>query len=171
MRWLLVLLALVLPATVSAAPPDGFRESWRLTPRAAVIAGVPDAKVYCARTAIDWSEFVASQGHSGRIEGLTDSAQKLTYLPPASCRTLENHLRGRKVGWFALGFAAQTLVHEAMHLRGIRDEFQAECQALREVPKWLRTRFGITRAQPLRLAMRGVRYSHRLALALNGGRC
>lgn len=164
MRVLLVcLLALAVAAPALAAEP-GFRESPRLSVRASNISGVP-AKVYCANTAAEWIAFSESYGFPSDVAGLTFIGSSTTYLPLDGCLPLEQWLRGRNPGWFALGRAASSFVHESVHLRGVRDEREAECTAYRELPRWLRSHFGIKRPKVLKAVMLAATSWHRLVMA------
>jgi hypothetical protein len=57
-----------------------------------------------------------------------------------------------------------TLVHEALHVRGLSDERETECAAIRELPRWLRSQFGIRKPKTLRLVMKGARWSHGIVM-------
>lgn len=48
-------------------------------------------------------------------------------------------------------FALQTLGHESMHLLGLHDEAQAECQGMQKI-RWLAQRFGATPEQAKQMA-------------------
>jgi hypothetical protein len=48
-------------------------------------------------------------------------------------------------------FALQTLAHESIHLSGIAEEAQAECQGMQRLP-WLAQRFGASEEQAQQIA-------------------
>ena len=57
----------------------------------------------------------------------------LAYLEPSVCRSLYRITFERKVGARDdAAFAITVLAHEAVHLRGVRNEVETECQALQE---------------------------------------
>lgn len=151
---LVLLVALAAPTALAAEAPDGFLESWRLTPRAVKIAVVPATRVYCATSSGAWESFVREQLRLAEWQkataiGMADPASDEVWLAPQVCRTLENHLRGRKTAPRALARHLFALTHEAMHVRGIRDEHRADCAALKRYPFAARE-FGIR--NPARVA-------------------
>lgn len=143
MRLVLVLVvALTLVPVALADAPDGFRESPRLGVRAARIAVVPDTRVYCATTATGWQEFALAKAGSRGALGITSRAAREVFLAPTICRTLEGWLRGHRFTNRALALSIHVLTHEAQHVRGTRNEQQADCIALRRFAFAART-FGV----------------------------
>ncbi|MCR4340517.1 MAG: hypothetical protein NUW01_11620, partial [Gemmatimonadaceae bacterium] len=147
----------------AASAPDGFRESVRLTPIAAEIAGKP-VLVRCAQTFDAWAAQVAATGGGNpyQIGGYTLVADGETHLSPWTCQHIEGWLRGKNVPSLAR-FASSVLllVHETVHLRGELDESVADCTALRELPGVLTRRFGIKRAVTRRAIMAAAWVRHR----------
>lgn len=163
-----VVVALVL-AWSAFATPDGFRESIRLSTIASGVAGRP-VTVWCAVTEAAWLEALwgaasppgANQEQhpsmAGRA-GVPDNDS--TQLAPLICRTLERWLRGKSTPTIDnLGPAILTLVHESIHLRGVRDEGQAECTALREMVPVAQQSFGIRKRETMRVLMQGAWAEH-----------
>lgn len=151
---LLLLLALLVPT------PEGFRESARLTPIAGAIAGKPSS-VICARTDTAWTALLAPYDFPPNVDAITLRDEPITYLSPPTCRRLEGWLRGKNAPTLRdLGVVALSFTHEAMHLRGILGEREAECGALQRLPAVLKTHFKVRRADSLRIAMAAARANH-----------
>jgi hypothetical protein len=150
---LAVLVAGVVTAAATAAP-NGFRETSRLQPIAAAVS--PGAVVYCSMNATSWAADVEARFPAlpwQRIDGYRHDAE--ARLAPWICRGLEGWLRGKNVPTLKnLAVYTLTFTHELMHIRGIKDEGDADCAALRAMPTMLRARFGIKRAVTLRTIMR-----------------
>lgn len=126
-----VVLVLVLAgaASAEAVPP---RESFRLEPVASWLAGKPVA-VYCGGV------YVGNGVEAdGSVPAVGADSMNVTV---AICRHLEGWFHGRTplAGDFADGLL--TIAHEAMHLRGIANEHDADCAALPKIPTMLRVFF------------------------------
>lgn len=161
-RWLSVLLlALLLAAETGATAPEGFRESVRLTPRAQAISGNPEAVIYCARTYAAWEtkvlEFHGTSTPPHLVRGMTVITQGVVYLTRPVCLALENWIRGKPASAWDVGVSALVLAHEAMHLRGVINELEAECPALRALPATLRRHFGVKKQKTLRAMLAAAR--------------
>lgn len=133
---LIVAAALLAPAAAQAAPPEGFRDTPKLTVRAERLASVPDVAVYCATSRVAWVAFVRERLRKPEWQtvtelGLTDIETREMYLAPNVCRTLHAKLAGRRVVMRTFAYHLFVLTHEAMHARGIANEQRADCAALR----------------------------------------
>ena len=64
--------------------------------------------------------------------GVAFPARALAFLRPSLCRMLHDLLAGETTGDERAGEAIVVLAHEAVHLRGVRDEGETECYALQE---------------------------------------
>lgn len=133
----LLVLAGVLAAPATAAVPEGFRESARLSPIISRVAGV-QATVYCASSPATWRDHIAEVYPAAlprwsSIVALTVRGEDFTRFATWECQALEGWLRGKPVTAAVLGRAILTLTHEAQHLAGITDEGAAECAGLRLV--------------------------------------
>lgn len=133
--------AFALVPVARAEAPDGFRESPKLTVRAAKLSGKPDAKVYCASTIGAWARQTAGRPE---LRGQTNMRTLEMFLPRAVCHTLEGHLAGRAVLPRLLAFHLHVFGHETVHLRGWESEVVANCFAMRDFKKIARA-FGISR--------------------------
>ena len=157
-----LLAALALTAAASAAP-DGFRESARLTPIASGVTGRP-VTVWCARTPAIWRDTVVPLYPGQRwatLNGYAMVNEPATYLAPWVCQTLEGWLRGKSAPTpEVLGRRLLTLVHEAIHLRGILDEGVTDCTALSLVPGVARASFRIRSAKVLHAVVRAAQDEH-----------
>lgn len=154
----LAVLLLTFPAVASAAPPEGFFHSWRLSPIAQKM-GDEQAMVYCARNAGEWTNFLTDYPNlDPKISvGLTYFETPEMFLAPQICRTLENWKRGRSVGRRTLAFAILVFSHEIQHLRGERDELDAQCRAARTLASTMRVHFGVKNAAKRRALVASVR--------------
>jgi hypothetical protein len=150
-------LALITGAT---AAPAGFRDSASLTVRAKLISGNAAAVVSCARSDAAWAAFLASVDPDAipdNIGGFVLRGRSVAYLTRDTCRPLELRLKGTRVDPFDVGLSAYILTHESMHLRGIHDEGEADCRAIRVLPNVLRDRFGMKNATVRNRVLRYVR--------------
>lgn len=141
--------------------PDGFRESVRLAPAVSHVAGKP-AFVRCATTDGAWSAMLMRWSLPRDVDALTFPNENGTYFSRPTCRALEGWMRGKNAPSPAeLGPVALSLAHEAQHVRGIIDEGEAECRAVRHLPTLLRQWFGIRRAVTLKRVMTAAMSNHR----------
>lgn len=139
----LVLLALAVASVAMAAPANNL-PSANLDAVATAVAGKPVA-VWCEASDADWHAAMGGLGYHGyEVAGLTWIDRPVVYVSPTVCYTLHAALRGdTSAGEFWLGLAMLTLVHEAVHQRGIRDEAVTECLAMKLIPD-VAQRFGYT---------------------------
>lgn len=160
---MLVALAMLAP------PPEGFRESVRLTPIAAALAGKPVA-VHCATTDAAWAALLKPYDYPADVDAITIFSYDTSYLSPVTCRRLEGWLRGKNAPTAAqLGIVVLSLTHEAMHLRGILDERGAECGAMARLRSVLRVHFKIRRETTMRVALSAARALHNMKPAAYQG--
>jgi hypothetical protein len=108
-------------STVPAA--ERAKAEHRFTAEAARIAGRP-VRVVC-------DEAYAFTGVGSDAAGVAFIPRALAYLEPSVCRSLYRITFERKLGpRDDAAFAITVLAHEAVHLRGVRNEAETECQAL-----------------------------------------
>lgn len=75
----------------------------------------------------------AFTGVGSDAAGVAFTPRALAYLEPAVCRSLYRITFEHRVGaWDDAAFAITVLAHEAVHLRGIRNEAETECFAIQE---------------------------------------
>lgn len=162
MRWLAVIvLAGVLAVPASAAPPEGFRDSARLTPIASGLAGRP-VFIRCAVSVEAWQAMLKPWDFPSTVDGLTFPDNAGSYFAPRTCRALEGWLRGKNAPTPAiLGIYALSLVHETEHLRGVNTEAGAECAALKELPAVLTRWFKIKSVTIRKAVMKAAWANHR----------
>ena len=158
-----LMLATALPAATAAAAPEGFRETTRLQPIAVALS--PAALVYCSMSNTAWQADITVRFPSldwTRVGGYRARGTSDVRLAPWTCRALEGWLRGKSVPTLTmLGRHALTLTHELMHTRGINDESETDCAALREMPAMLRTWFKVRNTVTLRTIMAAAWADHR----------
>lgn len=156
---LIAVAALVAVPAAGAAAPPGFYESLVLEPAASFVAGRP-ARVYCALTPAGWQDYAAARRVPDAY-ALTVVGTDQTMLEPVTCRVLRTQLRSRRVDEYAVAAAVRTLVHEAIHQRGVADEGQTECAAMHEMPRVAVKFFHVKPGKQLRALMASAWYSHR----------
>jgi len=113
----------------------------RITAEAARIAK-RDVRVECD------SGYTFTGGESDAL-GVAFPARGLAFLRPSLCRTLHDLIDG-ETGDARAGEAIVVLAHEAVHLRGVRDEGETECFAVQEGVE-LGRRLGLSSATAARL--------------------
>lgn len=167
----LLVLAGVL-ATPVAAAPDGFRDSVRLSPIAAEIAGKP-AAVYCARSFTAWDGLIRPLGGDpAKVPGYVPPSDDVAYLNTTTCQRLEGWLRGKNIPKLEqFGWSVLTLVHESMHMRGLDDEGETDCAALAEMPRVLRVHFKVRKPLTLRYVLAAAWRKHKLSGPAYQGTC
>ena len=101
--------------------------------------------VWCEDSYIDW---VAAENYlkSSELDGFTFQGQTTVWLSPYVCQNL-HHLLTSGLGYQAVdplwsARAIETLIHEAVHQRGISDEAQTDCLAMAEVERYAVGSFG-----------------------------
>lgn len=161
---LLLLLTLLAPA------PEGFRDSTRLTPVASELAGRP-VLVRCARTKDAWVALL-NEYDVPSARGLVLPEQDAAYLSTNACRNLEGWLRGKAVPTVAtLGVDAFILAHESMHLRGLLNEHDTDCAALKALPQVLRVSFRVKSTRNVLFAVRSAQAAHDSSPPAYAGPC
>lgn len=142
----LVCLVLV-PGAGAVNSPD-----FRLDSIASTFAGKP-VTVHCETNADTWDDMViaASKGtqRGNDFNGYAFPGQATAFVGPVPCNALLVALRQgyRAAGlWFST-LGLMTVLHEAVHLRGERDEGVADCTALAAFPDFL-PRLGVTKTVP-----------------------
>ena len=147
----------VLALSVPAFAADGFRESTRLETKAQVY-GVP-AVVYCSRTAAIWRDYITPNIPVTRrwtsVQGWHPADTQDVYLYSETCAYIEGWMRGRPVPPERFGGSLSILLHELQHVRGILDESDATCAALKDLPGVARKLFGVRKAKTLRAVVFG----------------
>ncbi len=101
------------------------RAEQRFTREAAAIAGKP-VTVRC-------DDSYAFTGVGSDAAGVAFPRHALAYLEPQVCRTLRGvTVAGAAGNRESAALAITVLAHEAIHLRGVRDEARTECYAIQE---------------------------------------
>lgn len=122
----------------------------RLDTVATAIAGHPVVAV-CADSTVEWATWETQVAGGIELDGFTQLAVGPNiYLAPHICKTL---LAGLQVGPTAVGIywyslAIKTILHEAVHQRGITDEGMTDCTALTLVRQYALSSFGFTLTVP-----------------------
>lgn len=104
--------------------------------------------VWCETSWTDWLSMVAAKNlNSGEatgedVNGFTAMDEQVVYVSPRQCETLTAAIEfgHEQLGSYYLASAMLTLVHEAVHQRGIADEGITDCTALSLLPR-VATRF------------------------------
>ncbi len=153
MTLLIVVMGLLAVSAAQASAPSGFYEARVLEPAASFVAGKP-ATVWCALTRADYNVWREAQGAGGRDSGaFTYFGQPESWMSTGLCQVLRQRLRGVRVDIYELAGAASALVHESIHMRGVRDEGETECQAMHELPRVAVKFFGFKPGKQLRALM------------------
>lgn len=119
-------------STAEAAAPD---PPGTINAIASAVAGKP-AIALCTFDAEAWDTQVQAatfnQRRGSTVAGYAFTGGSTAYLGPQTCYALYEALTYGPVwaGPGPLGFALLTLLHEAVHLRGVRDEGETDCIAL-----------------------------------------
>lgn len=126
---LVMIIALLLPVAAQAANrPDN-----RLDVAASALAGHP-VEVWCEDTWSSWilTGFQLFNQDWSFLAGFTFAGDNTIFVSPRACETLHALLNygPNRVGSYYASSAVLTLVHEAMHQRGISNEGEADCNAL-----------------------------------------
>jgi hypothetical protein len=142
------LAACAFSAAVSPAPASAQNQpNAKLDAVAADVAG-HRSTVWCETSWPDWLATVAREDPSSGeiaaegVNGFTVIEKPVVYVSPRQCETLSAAIEfgHRQVGSYYLASAMLTLVHEAVHQRGVLDEGVADCTALALLPR-VATRF------------------------------
>jgi hypothetical protein len=151
------LIALALAGASAATAADWHLA--RLDAVASSVAGHP-VSVYCEGSRAEWVDVERHMGFDGdSLAGFTFNPGvddpfgnlNMVYIEPSACEALHVY---SAMGWGAigaandaglrpLGTAGLTLVHEAVHQRGVSDEGQTECAAYRMMPTLWTSQFGV----------------------------
>lgn len=114
--------------------------------------GGPGKTVWCENDDAAWQAAPHWQpGLAGYVvfwsgdQGQSWTPESVAYLSPAVCLTLHAGLGGgyQAIPVGQLGRAILVLVHESVHLSGIRDEGETDCEALRWVEAVAVRHFGV----------------------------
>lgn len=166
---LLAAVAVALAFSLQAAAEDGLRRTPALEPAASAIAGKP-VRVLCATSLVAWNHLVAVTFHRPEIPagvgvpsiGAFAAAGGSTMYVGTSCADLVGLLRGKLPNPEIAGPLLLTVAHEAEHLRGVTDESEADCTALRGLAAWMITQFHVRNRRWLHVAMENAWGEHRL---------
>ncbi len=123
--------ALLLAAPAHAVAPAGFYEPSKLETAASSIAG-KRVQVLCADSVAVWRTWTHSIGH-GKAGGAALIGGTVMRFAPDICQFLLSRQRGRPVPLYSLGASILAFTHEAIHLRGERDEGKTDCTASYEM--------------------------------------
>ena len=159
MKKRIVVVALIALALASASAATA--ADWHLARLDAVASSVAghSVSVYCEDSRAEWVDIERALGSDGdSIAGFMWGPGEdpignvdTVYIEPSACRALHVYsangwgtTRGANdAGLLPLGMAGLTLVHEAVHQRGIDDEGQTECTAYQMMPKLWTSQFGV----------------------------
>jgi hypothetical protein len=106
---------------------------------------------------------VIAEGGTGGEGGFHHAGEDAVYLAPDVCSTMRARLAGRRHELYALAAAIETLVHESIHVRGVHDEGETDCNAMHEMPRVATRFFGFKRRPALRALMAAAWRYHRTA--------
>jgi hypothetical protein len=126
--WISIVLLAVLSAGAAAPGVMRAREESRLQRAAGDLVGHP-VRVHCQSFGGTFMDAGADLGHVFfRSDGAPEPATTIKY---EQCGFLSHYLNsGKTAPSLDEVIAVHVLTHESMHLRGIRDEAQAECAAV-----------------------------------------
>jgi hypothetical protein len=146
---LVVVVALSLALALVASARAGNTPDPRLDAVATEIAAHP-VNVWCETDSAEWARTVSLVFGPDidpiYVRGYTFVTNATVNLAPIVCLTLLWELSGRQgtpPPYLPRGVALLTLIHEAVHQRGVRDEGIADCIAIKLVPRYATTLFGI----------------------------
>jgi hypothetical protein len=147
----LITLALACTAALTTAgiASAGNWEDDRLDAAASQIAGKP-LDVHCEDSWYEWINAGEEAGEDWSVlAGFTYVSEPVVYIAPDLCDTLHAllDLGPRGVGVYHAAAAVQTLVHEAVHQRGVTDEGDTDCTALTLVDDVAVRHFGYKRTE------------------------
>lgn len=123
MRLRLLLVALVVFA--GSASARAANQPNALFDRVATAAAGKPTAVHCENS---WDVWVANG--LGDVNGVVFHGYDVAFISPRQCETLWALAWGENVGSYYAASALLTLLHEAMHIRGVVDEGEADCLAL-----------------------------------------
>lgn len=149
MKSLVALLVLVAAPVASAG---GFYESRVLEPAASYVAKKP-VKVWCAKTTAAWRAWSVAVDLTDGANGSAAVGGTAMHLSHAACPSLRGAAIGIPQYSPTLSATIGGLTHEAIHLRGERDEGVTDCAAMHEMPRVAVLFFGIKPGRQLRELM------------------
>lgn len=134
--------------------PAGFHEAKALEPAASYVAG-KHVVIGCAATDLTLREYAQSLygGDLGYETGMALTPDGAALLGQSVCYPLMAQLSKRHNGGPLLAESLLTLVHEAVHLRGVTDEGQTECTAIHTMPRVAVKFFHVKAGKQLRALM------------------
>lgn len=124
-------------ASNTSAASTGFWANAKLAPAAASVAG-KKVSVNCFTTRAAFVAFVAASDNPvADVQGFVPvTGGTVMYLSPETCAYLDAWLNGKKVAnLYGVAGSMLTLAHEAEHLKGLADETDTDCAALRALPR------------------------------------
>lgn len=129
---IIAVLAVTRIATAEAANSPHFT----LDSIASQVAGKP-VSIHCETNNQDWDAMVGVNfpGRRGdQINGYAVPGSTVAFISPRACLPLQQALRTnyRDAGLVFLTIGLHVLIHEAVHLRGVRNEGETDCAALAE---------------------------------------
>lgn len=135
-HWLLLgVLAITFFVALTAPAEGAVPPAERINAIATKVAGKP-VSVVCSFDAEAWDEKVRQvslgQRRGTSVDGYAYAGTTQAHLGPQACIPLYNVLT-YGISYAGVGpsaFGLLTLLHEAMHLRGLRDEAATDCAAL-----------------------------------------
>jgi hypothetical protein len=134
--------------TAGTASAGNWKDN-RLNAVASHIAGKP-VDVHCEDSWYVWINSGEVQAEDwSLLAGYTYLSEPVVYIAPDRCETLHALLEigPRGVGAYHAAGAVQTLVHEAVHQRGVTDEGETDCTALSLVDEVAVRHFGYKRTE------------------------
>jgi hypothetical protein len=134
--------------TAGTASAENWKDN-RLDTVASQIAGKPLA-VHCESSWYEWINAGEEQAEDWSVlAGFTFISEPVVYISPDLCETLHAllELGPRGVGVYHVAAAVQTLVHEAVHQRGVSNEGETDCTALSLVDDVAVRTFGYRRTE------------------------
>lgn len=155
---IVVALVAIALASASAATAADWH-SGRLDAVASWVAG-HSVSVYCEDSRAEWVDVERWMGLDGDalagftwLPGQADpfGNWNTVYIQPSACEALQVYAgqgwgttrAANDAGLRPLAKAGSTLVHEAVHQRGIGDEGQTECTAFQLMPRLWTSQFGV----------------------------
>jgi hypothetical protein len=156
------LAALTLAPVALADPPPGFREAVSLELASSRVAGKP-VRVYCGPR-----ELPPLDGHSGA----TWPGSNFVHLDNEVCASLGDLQRRLRVRDDRAAWGLLTIVHESLHARGLVDENETDCAALKQLAASAILDFGFKpRTTRLRIIVRTTWLLHRTGPYADGPAC
>lgn len=154
------------------APPAGFVANASLSNAEAFVAGKPVA-AFCAPTeaalaaTVDPSYNVEGQA----IQGSTVVGGGMSFFSPTVCTFLRLWMNGKLVtrkpiNLLTVAMAALTVAHEAELAKGISDETDADCAALKTLPSLVSKFFPLRKRETLHAFMADATEIHTLSPAI-----